>query len=234
MGLSDTEKTKFQTRLLVWFEQNQRFFPWRLQTDPYAILVAEKLLQQTAARDSVVEAYQTIIGNYPTPETLSRASTDDLERVIYPLGFSYRAAQLIEMAADIVEKYQGNTPSDLKSLLSIKGIGDYSARAVLSFAYGLDVPIVDTNVARFLYRIFGLEGKLPANPARKRSLIELAGSLVPPRRSKVYNFAILDLCALVCKSRSPLCSKCPVLEFCSFGLNQINLDSPLQTAFDLK
>jgi A/G-specific adenine glycosylase len=104
-------------------------------------------------------------------------------------------------------------------LIALPGVGDYSARAVLSFAFGEDVPIVDTNVARFLYRLCGLPGPMPANPARKRSLIELAGELVPAGRAKEFNLAILDLCAQICRPKNPLCTDCPVNLYCICNVN---------------
>lgn len=213
----DVDKAEFQHQLLAWFEREQREFPWRLRPKPYEVLVAEKLLQQTAARAVVVESYQEVLRRYPTPTDLAKAQLSDLEELIRPLGFTYRARDLLAMAQALVERYNGDVPTNLKELLALPGVGDYAARAVLSFAFGEDVPVVDTNVARFLYRLFGIEGRLPFNPARKKSLIDLAASLVPPGRSKDWNLAILDLCASICKPSIPLCSSCPVQPYCNYG-----------------
>jgi A/G-specific adenine glycosylase len=214
---SEDDIAEFQRLLLSWFEKEQRLFPWRLRLEPYEVLVAEKLLQQTAARPVVIKAYEELLRRYPNPKVLAAAKQPDLEELVRPLGFVYRAADLLAMAQALVERHQGKVPGNLKELLALPGVGDYAARAVLSFAFGEDVPVVDTNIARFLYRLYGIPGRLPFNPARKKSLIELAASLVPAGRSKEWNLAILDLCALICKPSTPLCSSCPVQPYCNYG-----------------
>lgn len=210
-------KVEFQDNLLSWFEQARRDFPWRTQSDPYAILIAEKLLQQTAARGVLVEAYEQFLKRYPTPQRLAAASLPDLEEIVRPLGLAYRAKELHAMAQELVARHNGQVPRNLEDLLTLTGVGDYCARAVLSFAFGADVAIVDTNVARFLYRLYGIRGALPANPARKKSLIKLARALVPAGRSKEFNLAILDLCAQICRGTEPICSDCPVQAYCAYG-----------------
>lgn len=211
-------KQRLQQRLLDWFAHNQRDFPWRHTREPYAVLIAEKLLQQTAAKAVVVEAYVSLLNRYPNPLSLASADVTQIAITVRPLGLSYRALELSVLAEALVELHGGAVPSDLKALLALPGVGDYTARAVLSFAYGDDVPVVDTNVARFLYRLYGIPGRLPSNPARKMSLIEIAKTLVPAGKSRDYNLAILDLCALLCKPGEPLCHLCPVRRYCSYGL----------------
>jgi A/G-specific adenine glycosylase len=207
--------------LLRWARKRGRSFPWRAERDPYAILVAEKLLQQTAAREVVIRAYKEVIQTFPTPFQLADADVEVLADIIRPLGFSYRARELKALGQALVLEYHGNIPCDLKQLKALPGVGDYAARAILSFAFDEDVPVVDTNVARFLYRFFGIQGPLPANPARKKILIELAGSLVPRGRSKAFNLALLDLCAEICISRQPLCNLCPMRQACAWSLQMV-------------
>jgi len=175
--LTEENKGELQERLLVWFEHEGRSFPWRSQSSPWAILVAEKLLQQTAAIDKLVEVYNRIVNAYPNPKLLADADISTLESIIQPLGLGYRAKELHDMAGELVLRHNGEVPRDLRKLLGLPGIGDYAARAVLSLAFSEDIPIVDTNVARFLYRIFGVEGSLPSNPARKKDLTKLVGAL---------------------------------------------------------
>ncbi|HKO35763.1 MAG TPA: DNA (cytosine-5-)-methyltransferase [Pyrinomonadaceae bacterium] len=206
-----------QKELLAWFEQNERQFPWRQTSDPYKILIAEKLLQQTAVSEKVVSAYQMIVERHPTVRALARASGQDLEPFIQPLGFNYRARELPVLAKTLVKQERGRIPRDLKSLLSLPGIGDYSARAILSFAHNSDVPIVDTNIARLLYRLFGLQEALPSNPARSTKLNTLAARLLPLGKSRKFNLAALDLCASICKARQPQCTKCPIQAACCYG-----------------
>lgn len=215
--LSSEEISSLQRQLLLWFESNQRDFPWRHTRNPYIVLIAEKLLQQTAARDSVIEAFLTLATRYPTPVALSEAGIEDLEEVFFPLGFHYRAQELKRLGAALVQQFAGVVPKNEKELKELPGVGEYAARAVMSFCYGEDVSIVDTNVARFLYRLFGIPGAIPSNPARKKWLIELASALIPAGQSREFNLAILDLCALVCLPKDPKCTICPVRQYCSYG-----------------
>ncbi|MBA7481013.1 Adenine DNA glycosylase [subsurface metagenome] len=214
--LTEESKLDLQKRLLDWFELNGRDFPWRSKPSPYGVLIAEKLLQQTAARDKLVEVYNKLVNTYPNPRLLADADISILEDIIQPLGLRYRAKELRAMACELIARHNGEVPRDLEKLLELPGIGEYAARAVLSLAFGDDVPIVDSNIARFLYRIFSIKGPLPSNPARKRGLIELAGNLIPEGRSKKFNLAILDLCAQICKPNRPQCSECPVLTHCTY------------------
>lgn len=211
----------FQQDLLKWFERAKRYFPWRETNDPYAVLVAEKLLQQTLARETVVKTYQELIRRYPTPKHLAGAELAKLEAVIRPLGLVYRAKELKMMACELMERHNGTVPANLKGLLKLTGVGQYSARAVMSFAYGEDIAVVDTNVARFLYRLYEISGPMPANPARKKSLINLAEDLIPPGRAKDFNLAVLDLCAAICKSNNPQCVVCPVRDYCLYGSKRL-------------
>lgn len=214
--LTEESKIDLQKRLLNWFERNGRDFPWRSESTPYGVLVAEKLLQQTAAKDKLVEVYNKLVNTYPNPRLLADAEISILQDIIQPLGLRYRAKELRAMANELIARYNGEVPRDLEKLVELTGIGGYAARAVLSLAFGDDVPIVDTNIARFLYRIFSIKGPLPSNPARKRGLIELAGSLIPKGRSKKFNLAILDLCAQICKANKPECLECPVQIYCAY------------------
>ena len=143
------------------------------------------------------------------------ADIEELRKIIQPLGLTYRAVEIRKMAIEIVEIYDCEVPSNLKDLLNLTGIGDYCARAVQSFAYQQNTPIVDVNVARFLHRLCGIDNPLPANPARKKYLRNLASELLPENRARDFNLAILDLCALVCTSQNPKCYACPLQEFCA-------------------
>jgi A/G-specific adenine glycosylase len=214
--LTEDSRVKLQERLFDWFDREGRDFPWRSQSSPYAVLIAEKLLQQTAAIDKLAEVYNRIINTYPTPGLLAGADISALEDIIQPLGLRYRAKELRNMANELVVRHNSEVPRDLKKLIELPGVGDYAARAVLSLAFGENMPVVDTNIARFLYRMFGLKGPLPSNPARKRALTELAGRLIPKGRARKFNLALLDLCAQVCKANKPKCSECPIQTHCAY------------------
>lgn len=217
VSLEPDQRGEYHRELLAWFATSQRNFPWRSRRDPYAILIAEKLLQQTAATAVVAKVYEDLLAAYPTVGQLGAATEEQLTELLHPLGLTYRAAELRKLAQQLVNQYDSQIPNTLKELLQLPGVGEYCARAVLSFAHNIDIAVVDTNVARLLYRLYALEGPLPANPARKKRLVVLADRLVPPGRSREYNLAVLDLCAQVCRPRRPECSECPINKVCSFG-----------------
>ena len=210
-------KSELQKSLIDWYAANQRNFPWRNTDNPFEVLLAEKLLQQTKARDIVVSIYTDLLAKYPTAQEFMNAGVEELRKIIQPLGLAYRATEIKEMATEIVELYGGKVPSNLKDLLNLTGVGDYCARAVLSFAYNQNVPIVDSNVARFLHRLCGIGEPLPANPARKKYLRCLATQLLSENTPRDFNLAILDLCASVCTSQNPKCYACPLQEFCTYA-----------------
>lgn len=206
-----------QQKLLAWASIHGRDFPWRRTNDPYQILIAEKLLQQTAAGEQVRAAYTNLIKSYPTLEMLSKAPPADLRRIILPLGFIYRAAELPRLAQAILQDFSGRVPDNLADLLALPGVGDYAARAVLSFAHRQDVPIVDTNIARLLHRVYGINDPLPNNPARSKRLLRMAAAIIPAGKSREFNLACLDLCAAVCTPRQPKCESCPIQRSCVYG-----------------
>jgi DNA (cytosine-5)-methyltransferase 1 len=206
---------ELQRFLLCWFENNQRPFPWRQTRDPFRILVAEKLLQQTAATGVVVDAFRQIMSRYPNWNALATASRRELKQIVTPLGLTYRAGELIKLARAIVRYHKGNVPQCFQALLALPGVGHYAARATLSFAFDQPFAVIDTNVARFLVRYFGLKYRPSNNPARDRRLQQIADALIPAKRSREFNLAILDVCAANCKARQPECASCPIRTGCA-------------------
>lgn len=214
---------KIRQELLRWFEKHERSLPWRATTDPFSILIAEKLLQQTAASDVVVNAYTELNRRYVTPQELAIAPLQTLRKIIAPLGLHYRATELKRLAKTIASKHGGIVPSEFSALMELPGVGEYCARSVLVFGFGQDVTVVDTNVARFLYRVFGIRGDLPKNPARSAKLSRLAETIMPKGRARDFNLAILDLCASICTSSQPKCQVCPVRRECTFSVSRTNV-----------
>ena len=208
--------SEFQNDLLVWFSSYGRIFPWRKTKNPYRVLIAEKLLQQTRATDQVIIAYKTLVLLYPEPSSLAKANLKTLKKIIKPLGLSFRAIHLRAMAIELAGKYNNKIPKDYNELLSLTGVGEYCAKAVLSFAYRQDFAVIDTNVGRFLFRMFNIQKKYPANPSRNKYLVEIAQSILPKGKSRDFNLAILDLCALTCKPQKPNCQVCPVQKYCQY------------------
>ena len=192
--------------------------PWRKTRDPYRILVSEVMLQQTQV-DRVLPKYAEWLERFPSLDALAAASEADVTETWYPLGYNARPGRLHAIAREVVERYDGQLPSDEPTLRTFKGLGEYTVGAVQSFAFGRRAPIVDTNVARVLYRVFVGAGS-PATHAMKRRLWELSKALLPRRNVFDFNQALMDLGAMVCVARNPRCLICPMQPICkSFPFN---------------
>jgi A/G-specific adenine glycosylase len=200
----------FQRRLLAWYRRHGRELPWRETTDPYKILVSEIMLQQTQV-DRVVPKYHEFLSRYPTFEALAEAPVREVTRAWYPLGYNIRPVRLHSIACETVERYGGRLPEEPEQLLQFKGIGRYTAGAVATFAYGKAAPILDTNVARVLHRVFIGRGAIKKNSAR---LWALAARLIPKRAAYDFNQGIMDFGALVCTARRPGCPTCALRRLC--------------------
>ncbi len=184
-----------------------RAWPWRATRDPWAVLVSEVMLQQTQA-PRVVGPYGRFLGRFPTPTACAEASPAEVLRCWAGLGYNRRALALQRAAARIVGEHGGEVPCSLAALEQLPGVGAYTARAVLCFAFGQPVGVVDTNVRRVLQRAW-LGRALPP-----RALQAEADRLVPPERSWAYHQALMDLGARTCTSRRPRCGTCPLAGLC--------------------
>jgi A/G-specific adenine glycosylase len=202
----------FQTSLLTWYATNKRDLPWRNTADPYRILVSEIMLQQTQV-DRVIPKYEEFLHKYPTLEALAQAPVEEVRQTWYPLGYNVRPLRLHSIAREAVEKYGGSIPDDPEALQSLKGIGRYTAGAVLSFAFGRETPILDTNVRRVLHRVFIAEGDAKRYSLQK-DLWELSEALIPAGKVYDFNQALMDFGAMVCTARKPVCLVCPMQAFC--------------------
>jgi len=199
----------FSKRLLNWFDSNARSFPWRQETDPYRILVAEKLLQQTTY-GHVMKVYDVFFEKFPDIQSLAQAKVSDIEDTIRRLGFQrQRARQFKKIGLTIVGKHSGEIPSTKEDLLKLSGIGNYVANAVLCFAFDKDEPIVDMNVRRVVGRYFGWK------KIKDREIEKRLNKLIPKGRAKHFNWGIIDFSALIC-SRKPKCKKCFLTDSCLY------------------
>ena len=204
------KKRRFQNRLLKWYQENGRDLPWRRTANPYKILVSEVMLQQTQV-DRVIPKYHEFLEKYPTLNDLAAAEPEEVRKTWFPLGYNIRPYRLHSIACEAVERYGGHIPKKRDDLLSLKGIGRYTAGAVQSFAFNKDAPILDTNVMRVLHRIFLGEG----DPKRqKTTLWALAEETIPRGKGYDFNQALMDFGAMVCTARKPSCLFCPMREFC--------------------
>ena len=204
----------FRRRLLDWYRRNGRDLPWRQTRDPYRILVSEVMLQQTQV-DRVLPKYHEWIDKYPTLGALAAAPEDEVSNTWRPLGYNIRPRRLQSIARESVEKYGGQLPSDEETLLSFKGIGQYTAGAIRSFAFRERAAILDTNVARVLFRVYVGKGD-PKGHAMKRHLWTLSETLVPARHTFDFNQALMDLGAMICVARGPRCLVCPMKKECAW------------------
>ncbi len=200
----------FQRRLLAWYRRHQRDLPWRRTRNPYHILVSEIMLQQTQV-SRVIPKYREWLTRYPSVEALARATTRDVREAWYPLGYNVRPVRLREIARTALRRHRGRIPRTRDELLALKGIGPYTAGAVLSFAFKQDAAILDTNVRRVLRRVFLGE---TAHERPDRVLWQIAHALLPRGRAYDFNQALMDLGATVCTARQPRCPVCPLAPLC--------------------
>lgn len=171
------------------------------------------MLQQTQV-DRVLPKYHEWLGKYPTLQALADAPEEDVTKTWRPLGYNIRPRRLHAIARESVARYCGNLPSDEQTLLSFKGIGEYTAGAVLSFAFGQRKAILDTNVARVLFRVFVSRGD-PKGHTMKRHLWCVSRAVLPVRNVFDFNQALMDLGATVCTARNPKCGECPMRNRCA-------------------
>jgi A/G-specific adenine glycosylase len=215
------ERQRFRRRLLGWYRQNGRDLPWRKTSDPYHILVSEVMLQQTQV-DRVLPKYHEWLEKYPSLQALADAPETDVTATWRPLGYNVRPRRLHAIARESVERYGGQLPSDEATLRSFKGIGEYTAGAVMSFAFGQRAAILDTNVARVLFRVFFGRGQ-PKAPATKKFLWEVSRTVLPHRHVFDFNQALMDFGATLCTARKPMCLVCPMRSSCrAYPFNPAN------------
>ena len=200
----------FTVTILEWFRHNGRPLPWRETADPYAIWLSEIILQQTRVAQGR-EYWERFMRQYPTVDDLAAASEDDVLKLWQGLGYYSRARNLHTAARQIVEA--GHFPDTYDSIRQLKGVGDYTAAAGGSIAFGLPVAVVDGNVYRVLSRYFGID--TPINTTQgKKEFAALAQSLLPPKEASAYNQGMMDFGAVQCTPTAPRCLLCPLAESC--------------------
>ena len=194
--------------VLAWASGRRDDLPWRRTRDPWAVLVSELMLQQTQVA-RVVPRFTQFLERFPTVSVCASAGVGAVVEEWAGLGYNRRAVNLHRAAVEVAERHDGAFPADLDALLALPGVGPYTARAVLAFAFELDAAVVDTNVGRVLARQVG--ERLTPKVAQS-----IADALVPTGRGWAWNQAMLDLGALVCTKRSPACMECPVRSSCAW------------------
>lgn len=215
----------FQSEILEWYRKEGRDLPWRKTTDPYHIMVSEIMLHQTTVK-TVQPVYLRFLEVFPTIDRLARASLEDVKEITDPLGYKVRGEWLHTIAQTVVDRYRGSFPRTLEDLMGLPGVGRYTAGAILSFAFGDDAPVLDTNVNRLVGRYFGIDYKKSGADVQHQ-LWAVAEAVVPGGQAREFNNAVMDMGALVCTARKPKCLLCPVARGC-----MVLKDYPSQAAED--
>lgn len=213
--------TSLQPGLLEWYDQVRRDLPFRRTRDPYAIWVSEVMLQQTQVA-TVLPYFSRWMQRFPNVKALASASEDEVLHAWQGLGYYSRARSLRRAAQAVVERFDGELPKTAEALLSLPGVGPYSAGAIASIAFGERAPVVDGNVVRVLSRLFALRGD-PSKAAARRAIWQRAAELVPSERPGDFNQALMELGAVVCTPQNPRCALCPLRQHCralALGIQQ--------------
>jgi len=211
--------------LLDWYAARRRDLPWRRTEDPYRIWVAEVMLQQTQVA-TVIPYYERFLARFPTVRALAEASLDQVLALWEGLGYYSRARNLHAAARVVCEKHSGQMPPQRDELLALPGIGDYTAGAILSIAFGQDVAAIDGNTVRVLCRLFDYDQD-PARAAGKRALRGYAEAILPRGRAREFNQALMELGSTLCLPRAPLCGECPLSAPCRARALGVQQERPI-------
>jgi A/G-specific adenine glycosylase len=202
----------FEKEIISWFKKNQRDLPWR-KTDPWGVLVSEFMLQQTPV-NRVLPIYAEWMKKWPTAAVLAKATPADVIKAWGRLGYPRRALRLHECAKVITREYKGEIPQTESQLRELPGIGEYTAAAIMAFAFSKRSLVLDINIRRLFARLFeGLESPKPAATKSEKSRYE---SLIPQKDSHLWAAATMELGAVICTSQSPKCGICPVATACKW------------------
>lgn len=205
--------TYFRRRVLKWFRENGRIYPWRLTDNPYKILIAEMMLQRTRA-DQVESVYRDFFNHFDGPQDVAGTPQDKLNTILEPLGLRWRFKRFKQISQILVSEYDSRVPNRREQLRQLPGVGQYISGLVVSVAFSRKAWIVDSNVVRIWKRFFGFETKKEAR--RDDTIHETAKQYSQTTKPRQANLGIVDFGALVCKPRSPECLTCPVRRRCYF------------------
>ena len=204
--------SEFTSAVLAWYDRGHRDLPWRHTKDAYRIWISEIMLQQTRA-ETVVSYYERFLERYPTVRDLANAPEEDVLKSWEGLGYYSRARSLQKAARMIVGEFGGELPRDVDKLRSLPGIGDYTAGAIASIAFGIPAAAVDGNVERVICRYYAVEDEV-GTPAVRRQVTAMTQALVPFDRPGAFANAMMEMGATMCTPRNPACLLCPVRETC--------------------
>ena len=216
----------FQKRILDWYHLHARDLPWRLTKDPYQIWISEIMLQQTRVK-SVIPYYNRWMDSFRSIEDLALANEDHLLSNWEGLGYYARVQNIHKTAKIVAEKYNGKFPQELKELQSLPGIGRYTAGAIVSIAFNKKAPILDGNIRRVFTRYFNIDTPIHTKQTETK-LWQLATDLIPETDPGEFNQALMELGALVCRPKKPLCDLCPIQSDCIASQLEVQVDRPVR------
>ena len=212
--MSQIENELETSRLLRdWYRIHKRELPWRESSDPYIIWISEIILQQTRVVQGM-DYFLRFTERFPDVASLASAEEDEVLKYWQGLGYYSRARNLHAAAKDIMKRFDGIFPGRYEDVISLKGIGEYTAAAIVSFVWNQPYPVVDGNVFRVLSRLFAVDTPIDT-PRGKKAFTELAGLVMDPRYAGQHNQAIMELGALQCVPQNPDCEACPLKERCA-------------------
>ena len=206
---------KMRNEILRWHRHHVRDFPWRHTKDPYKIMIAEFMLHRTRA-EQVVPIYLEFIKKYPDIFSLAEANYEDIKNVTKHLGLHWRHRHFIDSARYLVKRYNGKFPENYDDLRKIPGVGTYVAGAIMATSFSKPAPIIDSNIARFINRLWGLN--LKGEIRRKKKIVQIAHDLFTCKNPSRFLFAIVDFASIICKPKRPRCDECPLRTNCKYFL----------------
>ena len=215
-----------QYLILSWYADNKRDLPWRREKDPYYIWLSEIILQQTRVEQGL-SYYLKFIQCYPNVKTLANADLEQVLKLWQGLGYYSRARNLHTAAKQVVNEYEGEFPTNYVNLLNLKGVGEYTAAAISSFAFNEARAVVDGNVFRVLSRLYKVSTPINTNKGKKEFTL-LANEILDKNDPGTHNQAMMELGALICKPQNPLCDICPVQEICLAFEDKTQLNYPVK------
>jgi A/G-specific adenine glycosylase len=213
-ALSEKQVRWFRSQLLTWAIANFRDFPWRRTRDPYAIFIAELLLQKTDAA-TADKIYETFLARYPGPKAIATAEIEEIARLLAPLGLHFRAKRLHQAAQIILEKHGGRIPATEAELMELPGVGKYTARSICTNAFKQPLAVLDTNIARIIERFFGIKGNRVKS--RCKVLWGVAEIIAPKADVDTWNLTLIDFGAATCTASRPRCQNCPLQQQCNYA-----------------
>ena len=221
------DKAHFGSALVSWYRHHHRELPWRQTKDPYRIWISEVVLQQTRVQQGL-PYYLSFIENFPEVSDLAQASEQQVLRLWQGLGYYSRARNLHRCSREIMDNFGGQFPTSYHELLSLPGIGDYTASAIASIAFKQSVPVVDGNVFRVLSRVAGIDLDI-ATPKTRKTFKQLGADLMQNHPPDLFNQGMMEFGALHCTPVQPKCDTCPFSDYCYAFLNQVQQEFPVKS-----